>query len=748
MTRHRTFRFPAPVTGRPTLAAGAILLGVGITWGIAGFVRPLPGPVVWLLFLAGLFSAAGAIPLHRRARVPEGLADREADLARRERRFRKERRRAEREMRRRARVLHARQQALTHRLMIHHEEREFPEVPDDLQPHEAAAESRAEAERLRRDEAVHTLLERRTEAFFDKIKRNTYQSAEGFRRDLLLADLLEMVTDVARIQQPGSEAPLLETSVEALLRAVNRISLQTLVLLEQLPLDVKSYNLNRTYETIRTGVRAYDAYRTAEPYFTLFRPVYYLGRFTLGASPVTLGAGWALGELFRGGTKRLSTHLANQYLLGLLRDVVFVIGTETATVFGGDYRHRDPHWIYGAELVHMVSCFPLTRNTLLRSLNAVGHLRLRSEYDRIYLYRCLADHQSPRPERFGVGDRLPWADRRRIADLLERFFTRTILPDATDIHPWREGVEHRLGLKLRSPVTPEGPSESSPAASGLFSLAGFLTDVKGVAPEAVEPHLEGTRLSARLEATEREAVLAAIREAPPMVFDYPEAAVDDPVVDLYLDDLMDLSVRLPPRDDPSRRTLAEVGHYFRRKDTSALSRRRDRAALAFLEENLVPASPGKRPSARDAWDLLAVLGPGEAPRFLYAGAAVEPRAESRASLRVPPYLDPWLLGTDDRLILVGLPNRRKEADIEAVVMWSAARRGDPPPRTERVEGRLADACRLTGGTWHWDRAQGLFPPPALVISGRPWTRFQNHFGPLLEFRRDPDGPAAAKSKED
>ena len=91
---------------------------------------------------------------------------------------------------------------------------------------------------------------------------------------------------VARIYKPDSEHPLLETSVERLLRAVNHASVQMLVHLEQLPLDVKSYNLRETYQYIRSGTKYYGYYKKVEPYWTYARPLYHLGRLAMGTNPI------------------------------------------------------------------------------------------------------------------------------------------------------------------------------------------------------------------------------------------------------------------------------------------------------------------------------------------------------------------------------------------------------------------------------------------------------------------------------
>ena len=64
-----------------------------------------------------------------------------------------------------------------------------------------------------------------------------------------------------------------------------------------------------------------------------------------------------------------------------------------AGIYGTGFRKRGPGLIRGAELVELIAAFPPSGLSLRHGLQKVTSLPLLSEYDRIYLYRCLA---SPR----------------------------------------------------------------------------------------------------------------------------------------------------------------------------------------------------------------------------------------------------------------------------------------------------------------------------------------------------------------
>ena len=165
-----------------------------------------------------------------------------------------------------------------------------------------------------------------------------------------------------------------------------------------MPLNVKDYNIKSLYAYIRQGASAYQTYKAAEPYFPYANAAWYLGRLAMGANPISLGAWWFVGSLGKTSAQAVANHLVNRQALGLLGNLVRVVGYEVAGLYSGDFRRRDANWIYAAELTHLVSHFPLSRDSLAHALKEIGALQLRSEYDRVFLYRCLASQQSADPE--------------------------------------------------------------------------------------------------------------------------------------------------------------------------------------------------------------------------------------------------------------------------------------------------------------------------------------------------------------
>ena len=312
--------------------------------------------------------------------------------------------------------IEARERALIEKFAAHQELYELP--APSVEPVGLAASQ--EARLAENDRLVLEILQEEAERAFEKIRANGYVTDGKADVGEIRDDILALITRVARVYSPGSDRPLLETSFEQVARAAGRVCLHMLVLVEQLPMDVKQYNFHSLYSYVQKAVVAYGHYKTATPWLTYLSRGIHAGRLVAGANPVSLGA-WVLATEVgkRAGAKAIERYV-NQQAIGLLHDFIRVIGVEVANVYGGDFRHRDPNWIYGAELTELMGRFPISRESLREGLRQISTLQLRNEYDRIYLYRCLADHRSAG---FRCADPavLTRAEREYIATRLEAF---------------------------------------------------------------------------------------------------------------------------------------------------------------------------------------------------------------------------------------------------------------------------------------------------------------------------------------
>lgn len=572
--------------------------------------------------------------------------------------------------------LDQREQSLAARLTAYHEWLEFP-APIDLgvKLNEPLASDSELAVLVQQDRRLNELLAAQTKVLFDNILANRYAAEGQVKIEVLRDDLQALITKVARIYQPDVNRPLLETSLERVLRAGGRACLQFLVALDELPISVKEYNLNSLYKYIRRAVKAYGVYKQAEPYWGYANTAYYLGRLALGVNPLTIGAWWFLGTLGREGARVVTNNLVNRQGMALLQNLVRVIGYEVASMYGGDFRHRDANWIYAAELTELLTEFPHSRESVRHALKDLAALQLRSEYDRVFLTRLVANGASARPERYRAAALLAVDERRAIAQRLERFLESFIHGKSADrVAKWQAEVESRLDVKLIVGPTQAAPRETQ-VHDAVRSLAGFLNMVKQC--EATELHdlLTKTRLWNELTADQRTSFDREQQETPAYLFEQPDLDPSGDVVAIYLDDLAMLTACIPPREASIDELLRDIAVYLRQdphKMTALIEKHLATEFAARLSngKQKVPAAV-----SRAALDLLGE----ESAEFLYGSASVD-GVKNKADL--------WLLGTPTRLVLI-------EVGLRPQALW----RADTAVTVNVIKRLMSAEAQIRGGSW-------------------------------------------------
>ncbi|MEX2174669.1 MAG: hypothetical protein WD872_09930 [Pirellulaceae bacterium] len=628
------------------------------------------------------------------------------------------RRAVEQELSQQASRLGKREQALADRLVAYHEWTEFPQPVDLASPRTAIGPSPGEpddeelADLARKDRQLNDLLKAETKLLYEKILANEYAIEGQVQPMIIRDDIFALVHKVVLVYRPDVERPLLEASTARILRGTSRACLQLLVVLDELPLNVKDASLNTLYGYVRNAVKAWQMYKSSEPYWPYVNAAWYLGRFALGANPLALGTWWFVGSLSQRGATAVATHLVNRQALALLSSLVRVIGYEVAGVYGGNFRHRDANWIYAAELSELLSLFPLSRDSLSHALREIGVLELRSEYDRIFLYRSLASHKSARPQQYRAAQFLTMDERHAVAQRLEKFLEAFVHGKTTDrVQKWKQEAEDRLGIKMTVALGPTNVSVRQQIDDALRSLASFLIATKQLEPSDLRQHLTGARLLAELSDGDREQVLAALVENPPFFFEHPDLDPESDLVSVYLEDLAALHARTTPRDAQTEETLSDVAIYLRR-DRKLMQSLLEKQYSSLLAQRFAPEAPVRKfapPIARAALDLLE---PGEQARFLYGGISLDWPEGVKPEL---PAGGLWLLGVGQRLILFS-------AGEQPQVVW----RGDATARAEQARNLLATSCRVTGGEWLASRPA----PLALRVPTSLMSTYNAYFRPL------------------
>ena len=591
------------------------------------------GPAEVALIAVGCTAAAGAFCARRRFTDADRELAAERDAIRAERLELTNRRgeiekflaTATSQLTDRARQLDSREVELGNRLVNFREWLEYPQPNADTTLEQPAASPR---ELTAQDHRVLEIINAESQQLYRRLREGHYKPEGKLDGKRIREDTHAFVIRVAQVYRPDVENPLLETSLDQLLRAGSRACLHLLVVLERLPLNPKDRDISTLHGYLQKALKAYDLYASAQPYFGYMQTVSYFGRWMAGASPLTLGITWALTELGKRGTKAAANWLIDQQAVSLLNEVVRVIGFEVASIYGGDFRHRDPNWVFASELADLMSRFPLSRENLAQAMREVGSLPLRSEYDRIFLYRCLSTHRHVRPL-VEAHDCLKQPERQQIARRLERFF-QTFIHGKTRklVDDWRAGVEQRLGLKLQLPDSlPATLTEKAAAEphgeqlTACRSLAGFLICVKGCPLDDLETRLNFAESFQTLDEQQRCSLLEDVTVNPPYAFEPPDLDVSLTTVTQYVTDLCRLAARARPWDVQPDEIVLETA-VFLGQDFGKTKKLLDREYRDVFASLLPKDAPGSNLETLIAKLALAELAPDETPQFTYSGTSI------------------------------------------------------------------------------------------------------------------------------
>ncbi|NOR81074.1 MAG: hypothetical protein GQ529_09640 [Methyloprofundus sp.] len=308
---------------------------------------------------------------------------------------------------------------------------------------------REDVETVYFDDEIAELLHDKAKVIFDKIINKQYTENEIINNELILKDIVDLIESVARLHHPDSQNPLLETSIENLFRSLNRLSLQLLVLVDSFPVNIKEYNLRKTYLYIQKSTRTFGYYKKAEPFLSFATPMLRVG--LVAANPVL---GLAQTAAIEAG-KHVIKKSSEKYALNLLHDVIAIIGEQAMTIFGdASLRYRNKQWIYALELTEILYYFkPATSEALTKAMKIISGVLMRSEYDRIFLYHCMAQGKSANPDHY-ANDFITADDKQQLADKLSEFIENYIYQreheeNAKKITRWRKIVEQRLGIEIQ-----------------------------------------------------------------------------------------------------------------------------------------------------------------------------------------------------------------------------------------------------------------------------------------------------------
>lgn len=400
----------------------------------AGIVIAAPEPG-WLKWLLASLATSGFIVTLTWNKHEESGENEEEDLTEI----------AQQAIRKEASRLEKKRHELEQVLMAYGEWMEFPDYE-----HLQAIDWQTEAHQ-QMDRRVAELIDEEADRMLQCYSSGDYWKDGKFDGRQPLLDLIDFTESIARLHQPESDRPLLEMNLESLLRSVNRASIQIILLLEELPiLEVKQMNLRKVSDNIRKASKVYKKYEELQPFLKPVRYLWQGSKLFLASNPL-LAAGWIAGSevLWKGG-KAIGKKAMDAYLLSFVRQTLGIIAWETNSLYDTCHRYRSPDWIYGVEIAHLLSRFDTTPDVLREAFQEIGRLPLRSSYDRLFLYRCIAQNVSPKPKQFAQPELLTDELKKQLYDQLNTFYEKTIAENPNvsndETRKWRERLQDRLGL--------------------------------------------------------------------------------------------------------------------------------------------------------------------------------------------------------------------------------------------------------------------------------------------------------------
>jgi len=490
-------------------------------------------------------------------------------------------------------------------------------------------------------------------------------------------------------------------------------------------LSVKDYNLRKMYDGVQTAGKVYQKYEELSPMLDPVRYLWHGSKFLMMSNPL-FAAGWIAGsELMVEGSKRLGKKVMDTYLLTLLKQSLGIVAWETASIFDEEHRYRDPDWVYAVELAHLVSEFPLSQDTLRGAMKELGGVPLRSSYDRIFLYRCVTQHVSPKPENFAQKDLMTTEVREQVAERLKEFFVRYVHGrQEKKVLAWRAGVSQRLGAEPTVGGYEAAMSEGERLTDCLNSEASFLgaaaaalvaeTELETRDWDEVESRLRSTRVAGKMGEEKLKETLAMLREQRPAAFVLPDLEPGSDLVKDFLIDLCDMDMDSLERSLRTYWVIRESAEYFRYEKWHDLERRLNSGYVEKASAGLNQESPVTKTPVSLAFVLPEFFERGEKAVMIYAGARVLDRGVDMEKKRrvkrremdpagdsMDLFSERYLVGTDQGrlLFIVQNPKAENHDSRKSVLVWEGEVRGEMPVMINFSKKSGGEEANIVGGTW-------------------------------------------------
>ncbi len=433
-----------------------------------------------------------------------------------------------------------------------------------LRPRAGAAAGPAQSDLLDATERrLGKLIQARCERVWDGIRDRRYVQEKNGQIDgldgrALFAEVRDIVQEVAALYNPASTSALLDARTGDIALAVRSVIGDLLQIARQVPfVDPAGWSVREVVTRLEQAQKVRDLYRKLTPYQHYVTGVSLAARFALGATPVSLGAWYLVGEAAKRVAGKAVRMYAEAWLKELLESSVALVYLQVARTYDPQRTYRAADWVALVEALRIHKQIPGIDHNRRVLLDRILRAQIPDEFAKLTLLRALAADGEPESGANPPLDlaALHPAQRRAVADRLAETLAGLHGLDEPAASQAIEDLEHRLQRGLQVDLVSSGSRAQVRVGEGFAQLAAAARDWCGLERDEALAALAGSRFAtearkavgsgATVDAVLEQAVAAAWDgagapgEAPRLV-EPPRDLVGDPLAGPLVATLVDL----------------------------------------------------------------------------------------------------------------------------------------------------------------------------------------------------------------
>ena len=300
----------------------------------------------------------------------------------------------------------------------------------------------------------------------------------GLDGGAILAEIREIVRDVARLYSADTDNPVMEARIGDIALAARSVVSELLQAAQQVPfVDPTRLTIRQIVNGLERVQKARNLYRKLTPYQHYVSGVTIAARFALGANPVSLVAWYLGGEAAKAAGKRVLATYSEVWLKELLEGAVALVYLRVAGAYDPRRIYLSADWIALVEALRVHKHIPGVDHNRKLLLERILHAQIPDEFAKMTLLRALAEDRDPNSGMLPIDfTSLHPAQRQAIAERLA-----AILPSMRGLNEPEaskaiDDLGSRLQWGLQVDLIGAGSRPEVRAEEGLVQLATLARD--------------------------------------------------------------------------------------------------------------------------------------------------------------------------------------------------------------------------------------------------------------------------------